>query len=373
MTDILTLESDCRNGSTHPRFTQNLIGQDNAINDFLAAFNSGRLHHAWLLTGPYGVGKASLAWKIARFLLAQEPKNNPIDIDRPAPIINLDVPDDHPIMSRIDALSEARLYLARRLYDEKTKKLKQAITVDEIRKLKRFFNLSATDGGWRVVIIDAADELNTPAANALLKILEEPPEKTILLLVCHQAASLLPTLRSRCRELRCKTLSTNDLTQVLENIGITNFQESQALNILALGSVGEAIELIHIDGVKLYAEIIHIIKNAPNSDRNAILALANSCTGKSTEAKFNILTHLFYTFLARLARYGAMKPLTTKEDALGEHSLFERLAPNQIAAQKWAALLQDITQRIQHGRRVNIDPSTLILDMFIKFDETAQK
>ncbi|PIB24542.1 DNA polymerase III subunit delta' [Amylibacter kogurei] len=372
MSDDSIPQSDVIDGAPHPRLTEKLIGQSAAEDTFLTAFNSGRLHHAWLINGPRGVGKSTLAWRIARFLLAQPDDDGGMFVDAAPTPTNLSVPVDHPVARRIAALGEPRLFLARRPYDEKSKKLKQAITVEEVRKLKSFFNFSAADGGWRVAIVDAADELNTAAANALLKILEEPPEKVILLLVCHQPARLLPTIRSRCRELRCVQLNETELDGVLAQAGFEASQNSLALATLADGSAGQAIQMLGADGLKLYASIVSIAARAPGLDRGAALTLANACVGKAAEQKYDMTLRLFATFLARLARHGALQPSTVIEAAQGEASLFAKLAPNAAAARKWANLLQEITSRSTHARAVNLDPSSVILDMFLKLDETAR-
>ena len=173
-------EPDRVEGAPHPRETHTLIGQSKPEAAFLQAYNSSRLHHAWLVTGPRGVGKASLAWKLARFLLAEPADDGPSMFGDTAKPTSLDVSGDHPVAHRLLALSEPRLFLLRRAWDDKTKKLKSVITVDEARKLRNFFALSAADGGRRVVIVDTADEMNPNAANALLKLLEEPPERTTM-------------------------------------------------------------------------------------------------------------------------------------------------------------------------------------------------
>lgn len=176
MTDPDIPEPDKVEGAPHPRETAQIHGQGAAERAFLDVYNSGRLHHGWLLTGPRGVGKATLAWRIARFLLATpQESGGGLFGDAPAAPETLDIAPDHPVARRLLAGSEGRLFLLRRGLDDKTKQLKTVITVEEVRKLKSFLSLSAADGGRRVVIVDPADELNTSAANALLKLLEEPP------------------------------------------------------------------------------------------------------------------------------------------------------------------------------------------------------
>ena len=212
-------EPDRIEGAPHPRHVPLLYGQPAAERDFLAAHGSGRMHHGWLITGPRGVGKATLAWKIARFLLSEPTRDGGMFGDAP-PADTLVTPADTPLARRMTALAEPRLMLVRRPWDSKASppRLKRDITVDEIRKLNGFFNLSATDGGHRVVIIDAADEMNPNAANALLKILEEPPANSTLLLISHRPMRLLPTIRSRCRFVGLTTPTTADVTAYLMRV-----------------------------------------------------------------------------------------------------------------------------------------------------------
>ena len=374
MTTETLPEPDKAEGAPHPRETQDLIGQDAAQQAFLQAFNSDRMHHAWLITGQQGIGKATLAWHIARFLLSQPADSGGMFGDlSPAPADNLTVPADTPIARRIAALAEPRLFLCRRPWDEKNKKLRQNITVDETRKLKGFFNLSAADGGYRVTIVDAVDEMNTSAANALLKILEEPPEKTVLLLVSHQPARLLPTIRSRCRTLPCAPLNGSDMARALQNAGIdADPSDAQALAILSGGSVGEAIRLMHGDGLRLYGQLVSLAATAPQLDRSAALQLADSCVGTAAEPRYTATLRLISLLLARLARYGAQRPAVIEEAAQGEARMLSTLAPNAHAARRWADLAADLSARSAHARAVNLDPSSVILDMMLKVNETAR-
>lgn len=374
MSDDILPEPDRVEGAPHPRETQVLLGQAAAEADFLDAFNRGRLHHGWLITGPRGVGKATLAWRIARFLLAQPEgggEGGGLFGDAPPAPATLDTPGDHPVARRIAALSEPGLFLLRRVPDDKAKppRLKTVITVDEARKLKGFFSLSAAGGGRRVVIIDAADEMNPNAANAILKLLEEPPERAIILMIAHQPSRLLPTIRSRCRELRLGTLGPDDMAAALANAGAET-GDAQALAALSGGSVGEAIRLTNLGGLELYAQIVGLFAGLPRLDRPAALALAQSAVGKGAEPRFDLMLRLFDLFLSRLARSGVMGP-PSPEAAPGEAALMARLCPDARAARVWAELSETQGARLRHGRAVNLDPASLILDTVFKIDESA--
>jgi DNA polymerase-3 subunit delta' len=363
MSDEDIPEPDRIAGAPHPRETQVLFGQDKAQADFLDAFGAGRLHSGWLITGPRGVGKATLAWKIATFLLA----NPEVGLfGDPSLAVN----PDHPDARLIQSGAHPRLSLIRRPWDDKTKKLKTEITVDAVRSLKTFFQMSATDGGRRVVIVDAADELNRNAANAILKELEEPPANCTILLVAHQPSRLLPTIRSRCRELRCARLNAADLQSALAQAGHPS-EQSESLATLAGGSAGDAIRLLNHDGLALYAELIKTLERLPRMDRPAALRLADACVGKAGEVRFGMTLDLIDLFLSRTARAGLMGE-PSAQGAPGEARLLARLAPDDRAARRWAQLQQDLTDRSRHGRAVNLDPAALILDMIFKIEETAQ-
>ncbi len=363
-------EPDRVEGAPHPRETRALIGQPRAEAAFLEAYNARRLHHGWLITGPRGVGKATLAWRIARFLLAAPEDGGGMFADAAPQATSLDIGPDHPVARRVAALSEPRLTLIRRPWDEKTRRLKHDIGVDEIRKLKSFFNLSAADGGRRVVIIDSADEMTVSAANALLKILEEPPEDGTILLVSHQPSRLLPTIRSRCRELRCATLGPEDLASAMSGAASDAGPDTAALSELSGGSVGEAVRLTNLEGMQTYAEIVDLFANLPRLDRPLALKLAESAVGRPNEPRFDLILGLMDLFLARTARTGVSGPPIV-EAAAGEADLMRRLAPDTEAGRHWAELQQSLGARARHGKAVNLDPAALILDMVFKIDELA--
>ncbi|MGP3697776.1 DNA polymerase III subunit delta' [Rhodobacter sp. NSM] len=359
-------EPDRVEGAPHPRETRALFGHERAEAEFLDAFRSGRLHHGWLITGPLGVGKATLAWRIARFLLATPSGGGLLAAPEPA---SLEVDPDHPVARRMAALAEGRLFLLRRAWDEKAKRLKTQITVEEVRRMKSFFALSAADGGRRVAIVDPADEMNASAANALLKLLEEPPEGVTILLVCHQPSRLLPTIRSRCRELRLAPLSPDDVGRALTAAGI-DVGDPGALAELAGGSAGEAIRVANLDGVRLYAALVALLSTLPRLDRAKLVALADAASGRGAEAQFDLMLMLIDLFLARLARAGTLR-LLPPEAVPGEAELIARLAPDFAAARLWADLAQSLGNRARRGRAVNLDPAALLMDMVLRIDETA--
>lgn len=235
--------------------------------------------------------------------------------------------------------------------------------------MKGFFNLSAADGGRRVVIVDSADDLNTQSANAMLKILEEPPPRVTILLVSHQPSRLLPTIRSRCRVLRLSPLGSADLAAALAAVGPAP-EDPQAIAELSGGSAGEAIRLGRLDGLALYAQLVTLMAGLPRLDRPRALAFSERGAGRGADATFDLILGLLDLFLARLARSGATG-IQPPEAAPGEAGVLARLSPDRQAAQAWAELAQTLSLRARRGRAVNLDPAALLLDMLLRIDETA--
>lgn len=373
MTDAALPEPDRVPGAPHPRETPVLFGQDMAQSEFLAAFGSGRVHSGWLITGPPGIGKATLAWKIATFLLADPGDAGEDMFGAPPPPSTLALDPDHPDARLVQSGAHPRLFVVRRPVDDKGT-LKTEITVDAVRPLKQFFHMSAADGGRRVVIVDAADELNRSAANAILKELEEPPACTTILLIAHQPSRLLPTIRSRCRVLRCAPLDGADLGQALDQAGFEAGQQAggaEALAALAEGSPGAAIRLLGHDGLAIYAELVKLAEAMPNMPRGPALKLADSCVGRPNADRFALVLDLLDRLLSRVARAGALGEPGVQA-APGEARALTRLAPTPDAARGWADLQQQLSARMRHGRAVNLDPAALILDTLLAIEATAR-
>lgn len=363
---------DQLSGALHPRDTPVLIGQSAAEAGFLDAWNTGKLHHAWLLSGPRGVGKATLAWRIARFLLATPDPDDGGMFAAPAPS-SLDIAADHPVARRIASGGEGALKSVTRSMNPDTKRMRKQIVVDDIRALNGFFQMSAADGGRRVVIIDDADEMNVNAANALLKMLEEPPERATLLLISHQPSSLLPTIRSRCRTLRLGMLMPDQMGAALSQSGVAFEGDPAALAELSGGSVGGALRLSLMGGLQLYAELVTLLSSLPRLDRARAIKLAEAAAQRGAEEKLTLLFSLIDLLLSRLARTGATGALPAVEAAPGEAQMLARLSPSPAQGRIWADLAQHVSARARHGMAVNLDPAALVLDTLLKIAENAPR
>ncbi|HET6306283.1 MAG TPA: DNA polymerase III subunit delta' [Rhodopila sp.] len=235
-----------------PRANSLLLGHNDAEATILDAIRAGRMHHAWLITGPEGVGKATLAYRFARRLLAGQGDSLALD-------------SASPVFRRVAAASHADLLTVERVMNEKTKRMKTQIAVEDVRKINGFMSLTPAEGGWRVAIVDGAEELNAASANALLKILEEPPPRAILLLVCAAPGRLLPTIRSRCRRLRLSPLPDEAMATLLRQyLPNLNDDERGRLVTLAEGSPGRALMLAQDEGLKIALLVDKLLADLPD-------------------------------------------------------------------------------------------------------------
>lgn len=350
-------EPDRLADASHPRDTVDLFGQNHAERTFAESLSTGRLHHGWMITGPVGIGKATLAYRIARHLISG--RND----------ASLSMAPDDPVFRRIAAQSEPGLAVIRRAYDHDRKKLRSVIRVDEVRALRSFFALSATDGGWRVAIIDAADEMNNQAANALLKLLEEPPERCVLLLVTHQPGGMLPTIRSRTRALPCLPLSPDDLTRALAAQGIDG--AGPDVHALSDGSVGQAMTLMAADGMAVYGRILDLLNDARSMDRAKVLALGEMAANRKTPAAFGTIIDLTERALARMAKAGSGAD-TAATPLAAESEIHARFATSPHQARVWADVAQNMRARAMRAHAVNLDPAHVILDTFLSIETAAQ-
>ncbi len=313
-------ESDALAGAPHPRLATRLIGHAAAEAEMLAAYRDGRLAHAWLIGGREGVGKATLAWRFARFVLANPDPNAPAV--RAA--TNLAVAADHPAARQLAALAHPDFALLRRGWNPKSKAFFTEIGVGEIRLGLQLFHMSAAFGGWRIAIVDSADDLNRSGANSLLKIIEEPPPRSLILIVAHRPGQVLATIRSRCRRLLLERLSPAEIAEVVGGLGApwdaTDPEARAAVAGRADGSVREVLRRLDPEADGAGALIDAAIAQLPDVDPRAVDQLAEAVSGRAAGEAFEALTAALLDWLAARARAdaspAARRALTTLWDEL---------------------------------------------------------
>ncbi len=318
-----------------PRANPILLGHETAEATLIEALRTGRMHHAWLITGPDGVGKATLAYRFARRLLAGMPEQDTLALD----------PADK-VFRRVAAGSHADLHTVELAYNEKRKRMRTQIAVDDVSEIGAFMSLTPAQGGWRVAIVDGAEELNTASANALLKVLEEPPERAVLLLVCAAPGRLLPTIRSRCRRLRLAPLGPDTMRHLLDHyLPELPPIERGRLATLAEGSPGRALVLAEAQGIAVSGLVDGVLAELPGLGPARAYAVADALARDETG---------FSTFmdLLRAALAAAVRDVV-RGRADPEQSRLVALRPLDAWGDGWHALtrLHDETERLALDKR----------------------
>ncbi len=278
---------------TEPRANPDFLGHGAAVAAMHAAATSGRLHHAWLIGGQRGIGKATLAYRFARWLLAGATSED------------LSVDPGHPAFKRVAANTHADLLTIDRRFDEKRKKMQGEIVIDTVHEVGKFLRLTPGEGGWRVVVVDGAEDMNRNAANALLKLLEEPPKRAILLLVSHAPGRLLPTIRSRCRTLNLAPLHDAEVLSLLDSHAPDlAVPDRRRIAGLAEGSIGTALTLADETGIALST----LVDEALAAPVPAARAQAMADAAARAEGGFEIFMALLRAGLAATTRRAARQP-----------------------------------------------------------------
>ncbi len=304
-----------------------LAGHEIAEATLVAEAMAGRLHHAWLITGPMGIGKATLAFRFARWLLA----------GCPGP--RLEVADTDPVSRRVAAGTHADLVAIGRSFDEKRQRHRTEIVADDVRPIGDFLRRTAAEGGWRVVILDDADLLNRHAANALLKILEEPPPRAVLVLVSSSPGRLLPTIRSRCRLLRLAPLDPLQMMLALERLLPEESEADRSLLAeLAHGAPGRAVELAREDGLAL-AKLV----------RDLLDGASSGMAGYELVDRILHKERGFATFLALL------------DDAISEKTRRTTRRGGTQSGTDWFATWQNLHRIRTDAERFNLDKRQALL------------
>ena len=260
-----------------PRETAVLFGHAQAEQALLASYKGGRVPHAWLIGGPPGIGKATLAYRFARFVLAH-PEPGAASVQQAA---SLAVDQDDPVARRIAAQAQGDLLVLERVINDQTGKLYTVIRVEDVRRTVSFFGSTAGEGGWRVALVDAVDDLQREGANALLKVLEEPPPRTLLLLISHAPGRVLPTIRSRCRRLLLRPLQAGDVAHAVAAAAGRGADEPEVQEAAAAaeGSVARALALLDGPALALRHRVLELIAQLPDPDPRALHALGDALGG----------------------------------------------------------------------------------------------
>ncbi len=289
---------DPREVTWHPRHAKSILGHHRQQEQFLKAFASGRPHHAWLFHGPKGIGKATTAYHLARQALGNRAADR----------------------RWIEARAHPDLFvLERQLNDSKPRKLKAEIAVDDARGLAGFLSRTAV-GAWRVVIVDAADDLNQESGNAILKLAEEPPDRTLMFLLSHQPGRLLRTLKSRCLRLGFEPLTDTEVTNVINTLPLDTQPEPEAVEravAQAQGSPGAALSLFTSVGAKAFAQYSSLSR--PKS--SDLLAISSQISGRGVGPdEFMVFTELLLDWMAQAAARSHNPKLAEAHQVISENA-----------------------------------------------------
>ncbi|HEY2835364.1 MAG TPA: DNA polymerase III subunit delta' [Rhizomicrobium sp.] len=337
-------ESDRIEGFPHPREIFDLIGQDVVLGRAARAIRSGKPPQGWLISGPPGIGKATLAYRIARYLLAYGARDTGAE--------NLSVPATDTAAIQVAAGSHPGLLVLKRVVNEKTGKLTNELPVDQVRRLAGFFGLTSGAGGWRVAIVDTADDMNANAANAILKLLEEPPSRAILLLLANRPGQLLPTIRSRCQRLELRPLDDVTVADALKRyLPEADAEERASLARLSGGSIGQALQLASGEGRELAAEADRLIEQAATPDTIALLALGERLSRMKDG----------------LPRFGDFLI-----EALGARIRAKARQPS-APLERWTALTTRLEDNFARSRGLNLEPRQTILSAARDMAATAAR
>lgn len=330
---------DVLDGAIPPARNPHLFGH-HAAEAFLArSYRSGKGHHAILVEGPEGIGKATLAFRFANHVLSHpDPETAPDHLVSPDP--------DAPITRQITSGASHNLLHLTRPVDEKSGKAKTAITVDEVRRAGHFFAQTSGTGNWRIVIIDPADDLNRNAANAILKILEEPPRRSLFLVLSHAPGKLLPTIRSRCLPLRLSPLGDADLASALASLGspLQGGRTEETVLAMSNGSVSQALKLLNYGGADIIEAFNRLLEANGATARKAMHRLADVLSAKDSEVVFGFFLQHLQDHLVERARTAAMAGQIT-------------------AADRFAKLSTEINEKITVSQAYNLDRKQTILSI----------
>lgn len=339
--------------------------QEQSILDILAA---GRLPHAMVFSGPKGIGKCTFAFRFARFLLRQgylysleEGLFGSEDAIIPD---SMDISENDPVFSRVASGGHGDLLFIERAIDPAKGREKAELTAEVVRKIPPFLRKTSSEGGWRVVIVDDADTMNNTAQNAILKILEEPPDKVAIILITHRTGALIPTIRSRCRVLPFRPLDEHAIQNLLARQGYIYSPSDAALIFdFSCGSIGTAIQFAEEGGPELFREILALLASGPEWNWLEIHKFSQSFFGTSGDKRYfltaQIMTWLFEKLAFVRARGGVGWPAYLADNRS------ERAVISGFSCEKLAAIADDLSVHFQRTEFSNLDKRETVRSAFL--------
>jgi len=316
----------------------------------LEAYRSGRMHHAWLLGGPKGIGKATLVYRFARFVLAHpDPSSAAV-----AAATDLFVPPESPAFRKVANRAHPNLLILERPFDEQTGRFRTQLTVEEIRRTVGFFGSTSGEAGWRVAVVDPADDLNPSSANALLKVLEEPPARSLFLIVGHAPGRLLPTIRSRCRRLDIAPLPPETIVAALAAHGVQS-DDLPLVARLAEGSLRRAILLAEGEGIATYRALTRLLARLPDLDIAAAHAFADRVSGRRDDDAWVSFRDMLAAWLDRRVR-GLPEP--------DSDARLPKIAAS-LPLERWAQVWETLRRSTEDTDEYNLDRKRSVLSILM--------
>ena len=349
-----------------PRENSLLAGQDEAERKLFDAWQSGRIPHAWLITGPKGIGKATLAFRFARFVLSDGLVQNALLAPEPDGGSPLFVDPADPVFRRVASGGHADLMTLERGMDAAGKRMRTVIVVEDVRSATAFLSLTSSEGGWRVVIVDSADDMNVNSANALLKTLEEPPNKTLILLISNTPSALPATIRSRCCRLKLAPLADADVMALLSKYRPDlDHQAIETLVGLAEGSIGRALRLAETDGAAIHGLIRTILDGMPSTNAEALHAFVDQLARRDAEPAYRTATELLQWWIWRIVttKAGKVQGAATTAADPGADACISRLSASG-ALDQWLEVWEKTSRLFGQADGINLDRKQVMLNAF---------
>ncbi|MCB9989110.1 MAG: DNA polymerase III subunit delta' [Rhodospirillales bacterium] len=356
--------TEAGDGLVPPREMTSCTGQENIESFVLAMAQSQRMPHALIFAGPEGVGKATMAFRLARYLFKHGNTEDDsgglfgeaLPAEKPE---NLSVPSADPVFRQVASGGHPDLMTVERETDEKTGKVKSGVSVDSVRKVAPFMRMTASQGGWRIVIIDDADTMNRNAQNALLKILEEPPEQALLILITHRIGALIPTIRSRCRVVNIPPLSRADFAALIRKEHPSMpADDIDTLYAIAQGSAGQGLKIAEEGGLEMLDTVLSLMDNTGQPDWSAIHKLADKLARPGAESSYRAFCDVMLWTNESL-----LKATACQSELPAGIARLEALKI-QYSLEDWIKICETLRDHFETFTRANLDKRQAVLGAF---------